>query len=477
MEDNIAMQHQGSYWRNRFHITMPFGLINDPNGLSYFNGKFHIFYQWNPHGCEHKDKHWGLVTTTDFVHFSTPQIALKPDEWFDKDGCYSGCGLVVNNQLQLYYTGNVKNQNGERESYQCMAVYNQDGNIEKKGVLIDGQPQGYTAHFRDPYLFYQDNCAYMVLGSQTEKLTGTALLYQSQDLVKWNLLGELKMDLGDFGYMWECPNLISVDEDQTAFIFSPQGLSPEPYQYQNKFQAGYIIGNLNLKELALEAHTNFKELDMGFDFYAPQVFEHQGESLMIGWAGMPDGEGDCPTSLHGWMYSLTMPRVLTYQDGQFYQQPLDVLKNLRQKLELEVSQKTVSNYQFELAERSKEIQLWIGLNGLNCFRINFRFGKELLFIECDPEKGVCTIDRSQMLLGGRGIRRFKLNCQESLKLAFYIDQSIMEIYFQDGIEVTTITYFPVDQGMEIELLAQEQFEIRELQMWDLRSICYNDLKI
>ena len=73
-------------WKNNFHIEMPFGLINDPNGLSYFNDKFHIFYQWNPFGCEHKTKHWGLVKTTDFVNFTRPEIILKPEDWFDKNG-------------------------------------------------------------------------------------------------------------------------------------------------------------------------------------------------------------------------------------------------------------------------------------------------------------------------------------------------------------------------------------------------------
>lgn len=75
--DNFYSNNDSNIWRNKNHIEMPFGLVNDPNGLSYFNGKYHIFYQWNPFGCEHKTKHWALVKTTDFVNFTKPEIILN----------------------------------------------------------------------------------------------------------------------------------------------------------------------------------------------------------------------------------------------------------------------------------------------------------------------------------------------------------------------------------------------------------------
>ena len=75
--DNYYRSNDSNIWRNKNHIEMPFGLVNDPNGLSYFDGKYHIFFQWNPFGCEHKTKHWALVKTTDFVNFTKPEIILK----------------------------------------------------------------------------------------------------------------------------------------------------------------------------------------------------------------------------------------------------------------------------------------------------------------------------------------------------------------------------------------------------------------
>lgn len=74
-------------WHNRFHLEMPFGLINDPNGMTFANGEYHIFYQWNPLGCEHKNKCWAHVKTRDFVHYSLPELSLWPSDEHDKDGC------------------------------------------------------------------------------------------------------------------------------------------------------------------------------------------------------------------------------------------------------------------------------------------------------------------------------------------------------------------------------------------------------
>ena len=166
---------------------MPFGLVNDPNGLSYYDNKFHIFYQWNPFGCEHKTKHWGLVTTTDFVNFTKPKIILKPEDWFDKNGCYSGCGLVKDDDLKVILYRKCKRGNNERESYQCVATYHKDGTIEKQGVVIEKQPEGYTAHFRDPYIFIEDEIYYMVLGVQNNDLKGKVLIYKSKDAMKWEI--------------------------------------------------------------------------------------------------------------------------------------------------------------------------------------------------------------------------------------------------------------------------------------------------
>lgn len=471
--DNFYSNNDSNIWRNKNHIEMPFGLVNDPNGLSYFNGKYHIFYQWNPFGCEHKTKHWALVKTTDFVNFTKPEIILKPEDWFDKNGCYSGGAYVKDDILKLFYTGNVKNEKDERESYQCIVDYNKDGSFEKRGPIIPKQPDGYTAHFRDPMIFVNEGIYYMVLGVQTENLTGAALIYKSDDIEKWELVGELETNMKDFGYMWECPNIIKVNDDKYAFLFSPQGLEAEEFKNQNIYQSGYVIGNLDFKVPQLKNHSEFKEIDMGFDFYAPQVFTHNDKNIMIGWVGMPDKDSEYPSGENGgWMFPLTLPRVLEYKDNVLYQKPLKEVENLREKQIVSVKDLYINEYSLDLDSRNIEIDLELLLEESTFIDFKFIFRDEYINLTYNKENGVCVIDRNNMKLGGKGIRKFKLNVDKTLKLHMFIDNSVMEIYYQEGLETTTLMYFPKFDDFKIEIKSDNKVKMSELNIWNLRGIKY-----
>ncbi|MDU1005406.1 MAG: sucrose-6-phosphate hydrolase [Clostridium butyricum] len=471
--DNFYSNNDSNIWRNKNHIEMPFGLVNDPNGLSYFNGKYHIFYQWNPFGCEHKTKHWALVKTTDFVNFTKPEIILKPEDWFDKNGCYSGGAYVKDDTLKLFYTGNVKNEKDERESYQCIVDYNKDGSFEKRGPIIPKQPDGYTAHFRDPMIFVNEGIYYMVLGVQRENLTGAALIYKSDDIEKWELVGELETDMKEFGYMWECPNIIKVNDDKYAFLFSPQGLEAEEFKNQNIYQSGYVIGNLDFKVPQLKNHSEFKEIDMGFDFYAPQVFTHNDKNIMIGWVGMPDKDSEYPSGENGgWMFLLTLPRVLEYKDNVLYQKPLKEVENLREKQIVSVKDLDINEYSLDLDSRNIEIDLELLLEESTFIDFKFIFRDEYINLTYNKENGVCVIDRNNMKLGGKGIRKFKLNVDKTLKLHMFIDNSVIEIYYQEGLETTTLMYFPKFDDFKIEIKSDNKVKMSELNIWNLRGIKY-----
>lgn len=471
--NNFYSNNDNNIWRNKNHIEMPFGLVNDPNGLSYFNGKYHIFYQWNPFGCEHKTKHWALVKTTDFVNFTKPEIILKPEDWFDKNGCYSGGAYVKDDILKLFYTGNVKNEKDERESYQCIVDYNKDGSFEKRGPIIPKQPDGYTAHFRDPMIFVNEGIYYMVLGVQRENLTGAALIYKSDDIEKWELVGELETNMKEFGYMWECPNIIKVNDDKYAFLFSPQGLEAEEFKNQNIYQSGYVIGNLDFKVPQLKNHSEFKEIDMGFDFYAPQVFTHNDKNIMIGWVGMPDKDSEYPSGENGgWMFPLTLPRVLEYKDNVLYQKPLKEVENLREKQIVSVKDLNINEYSLDLDSRNIEIDLELLLEESTFIDFKFIFRDEYINLTYNKENGVCIIDRNNMKLGGKGIRKFKLNVDKTLKLHMFIDNSVMEIYYQEGLETTTLMYFPKFDDFKIDIKSDNKVKMSELNIWNLRGIKY-----
>ncbi|WP_246761052.1 glycoside hydrolase family 32 protein [Ralstonia solanacearum] len=118
--------------------------MNDPNGLIFWRGAYHVFYQWNPYGCAHENKHWAHARSTDLIHWELLPPALAPDAPYDEDGCYSGCAVESDGDLFLLYSGNVRSSDGGRASYQCLARSHDGVGFDKLGPVINGALPGYT---------------------------------------------------------------------------------------------------------------------------------------------------------------------------------------------------------------------------------------------------------------------------------------------------------------------------------------------
>ncbi len=469
----LPYQHR---WHNRFHLEMPFGLINDPNGLCYANGEYHIFYQWNPFGCEHKNKSWAHVRTRDFVHYSVPELALWPTDEHDKDGCYSGCGFVAEGNVRVFYTCNAKDAQGVRTSSQRFGTLQADGAVKKEEFALQTHPAGYTAHFRDPYLFTRHGRRYMVLGAQADEAEprGTVLIYEETE-AGWQLLGEPAHRLGQFGYMWECPNLLQFGQ-YDALLFCPQGLPPREFDRQNLYQAGYIAGHLSLDGMAMLQHTKFQELDRGFDFYAPQVLQHEGRHILFGWMGMPDCDADYPTREQGWQYSLTLPRELTLRQGHIYSQPARELKALRIQQQTQTLQaKNTQRLEADLYTGS-EVLLNIRLGQAHTVDLTLRYGLEKTVLHYDRHTQVMRISREDMHAGARGLRQFQLYADEMLTLQLFIDRTAVEAFFQHGEEVASFFVFPdKDIVPGLELTADAPLAEVSGQLWALDAFHYGKM--
>lgn len=447
-------------WHNKFHLEMPKGLVNDPNGLCYHQGKYQIFFQWNPFGCEHKHKHWTYTQTTDFINYTKPQIALAPVDKFDKDGCYSGSARSKNNKLEIIYTANLKDEQNIRYPRQVLVKQDDDGKFIKEKIIIDTIPKGYTTHFRDPYIFTKNNRSFIILGAQRENLTGCALIYEEID-ENWIFRGELKTQLTDFGYMWECPNLFTID-DKDILVFCPQGLKAQKYQYQNLYQAGYLIGQFNPDTLEF-THGEFHEFDMGFDFYAPQVLIHENRHILIGWVGMPDKLQDYPTIDDGWVHSLTLPRELILKDDKLYQRPIAELNKLNQNTTTKINKNKIS------LSTNKKLEISIPLKDISNWQGELKFNDEYILLTYDKNNSIFTIDRSQLKLGGKGIRQFLVKTQNELNLSIYIDSSIIELYLQDGEYYATFCYYPTENTPDIYLIQNTD---NKTTLTNLNSITY-----
>ena len=255
-----------------------------------------------------------------------------PHEEYDRNGCYSGSAVDNNGTLTLCYTGNVKFADGGRTAWQCLATENADGTFRKIGP-VQPLPEGYTGHVRDPKVWRHEGRWYMVLGAQDRQKRGKVLLFSSADLHQWTSEGEIAgyglNGLDDAGYMWECPDLFPLG-DQHILICCPQGMAREEERFLNTYPAVWMAGDFDYDRAAF-SHRELRELDAGFEFYAPQTMHtRDGRRLLVGWMGVPDGEEMLqPTLANGWIHQMTCLRELELIDGQLYQRPLRELTALR----------------------------------------------------------------------------------------------------------------------------------------------------
>ncbi|MBB5324067.1 beta-fructofuranosidase [Anoxybacillus tepidamans] len=452
-------------YRLSYHLMPPVGLMNDPNGFIHWNGAYHVFYQWMPFKTGHGAKFWGHYTSCDLVHWKLEPVALAPSEWFDKNGCYSGSAVDNHGLLTLFYTGNVKDEDGNRHTYQCMAVSENGIDFVKKGVVVT-LPDGYTAHFRDPKVWKKDDDWYMIVGAQSESLDGKAVLFRSKNLTQWEYLGAIaggkQKQLGEFGYMWECPDLFELD-GQDVLIVCPQGLQAKGMHYQNVYQAGYFVGRLNY-ETAEFVHGSFTELDRGFEFYAPQTtLDAKGRRLLIAWMGVPDqDEEKHPTIQQRWIHALTLPRELRLIDGKLHQVPVEELQKLR-KNEIAYTNVTVANEEISLEGISGNvIELKFDIHQLEgMIEMQIRNNARLIY---HHDERVLTLERKSFVNGLTEKRQCRL--EHLLSLHIFLDTSSIEVFVNGGEEVFTARLFPYPSNHSIVIAANGKC-IFDITKWNL----------
>lgn len=469
-------------YRTMFHIMPPKGWLNDPNGLCYYKNMYHVFFQYSPDNANGGDKYWGHYTSDNLVEFKFAGISVSPDTEYDKNGAYSGSAFIKDDELYVYYTGNVKTS-GEHDidrtysgrTANTILIKSKDGmNFGNKKLLMnnDDYPNEYTCHVRDPKVWTENGKYFMIQGGRIDgriakdktykhdikenrekghsEDIGAAIIFQSDNLENWNVLREIKLcdKIGNnirFGYMWECPDYFKIaglDENSGILSLCPQGLEKTKYQYQNIYQSGYFIvqGDILDRESKLE-FSGFSEWDMGFDFYAPQTFrDESGRRIMIGWAGMPDAEYDNePTVKEGWQHVLTVPRELKFCDGRIYQKPVAELDLLRENKE-----NVLSETRYEKRDFDKCFDMLINFeNDYNVFRfkISDTLSDAALELRCESGEIVLEFTGEEAFSAGRGrkIRRLKIESIRNFRIL--ADTSIVEIYLNDGEYVFTTRYY------------------------------------
>lgn len=464
MLDRVERERQPTY-----HLRAPWGWMNDPNGFSWFDGRFHVYYQFNPYDTSWGDIHWGHATSEDLIVFQNQGAAIAPDHDYDSGGVFSGDVFVEDGKVYAVYTGNADLQR------QALAV-SADGKhfvAYEDNPIMDADflpPEYVQTDFRDPSLFKRDGTYYALLGTRLKAGAGANSLFKAPSLTgPWSYVGLTQSD--SRANVLECPDYLS-DAGSDILICSPQniGFSSDGSMFQNISSVVYSLGRLNTETGEFEKNPDvpaFQEFDKGYDFYAGQMTEApDGRILLIAWLNMWDRS--FPSAEWGWAGSLALPRELTVSHGHIYQSPIHEIENyfgaekswsdsslengslnlegfdsetVRIKLTLDVSQMTAGQKAglrlFESDDGEEFLDLYYdrGLKRLVLDRT--RCGKPFTHSPCEKEVRYADPDVSD----------------GKLDLEIYLDRGSAEIFVQDGWCTMTTQAYPSKGGTGVSLYA------------------------
>lgn len=292
-----------NHLRFQYHFEPREGWMNDPNGLIYFKGQYHAFFQHYPHAPKWGQMHWGHAVSRDLIHWEEMPIALYPDQEYEDDGgCFSGSAIEKDGRLYLFYTS-VSHELKQTQS----VAYSDDGVHFVKypgNPVIRQNPLGYP-DFRDPKVSCMDGTYYMVVGTGDE-VSGKVLLFTGDDLLHWDYSGIL-YEGTQYANCIECPDFFKLG-DKYVLMFS----KINEKERATHFAVGdFVNGKL--------VNYTISRPEWGIDFYAPQTFTDGTRRIMIGWMYHWGKEAPPDCRFAG---ALSIPRELTLEGNQIKNFPV-----------------------------------------------------------------------------------------------------------------------------------------------------------
>ena len=312
-----------------YHLRAPHGGINDPCGLVWRGGEYHMFFQWNAR--------WGHAVTRDLLHWKVLPIALTATPGTcDEGGCWSGSASDAGGTPVILYTGvDIPTRERPREFRQvvCLATGSDDMVRWRKhpgNPVVGSPPPGMdVTGFRDPALWREGDDWYMINGSGIRDRGGTALMYRSGDLKRWEYLHPLCTGGPDVtNPYWECPDFFELGGRHVLLVskMSPLLLYATVNPCRVMFSTFYSVGTYRDHRFTAESNGN---TDAGGSFYAANtLLDGKGRRLLWGWVW--DGRSQEAVRAAGWSGVMSLPRVLTLgPNGALHYEPPEELKALR----------------------------------------------------------------------------------------------------------------------------------------------------
>lgn len=313
---------------SKLHLKPPGNWMNDPNGFIYYNGEYHLFFQYFPYEPMWATMHWGHAVSKDLITWEHKKIALYPSQYGDSNGCFSGSALEEDGKLYFYYTGVRYEEKTKEDIHHCtndrfessqMMITSKDGyrfdNFGDKKMIIPPVTDvavGDRTHTRDPKVWKGKDGYYMILGSTLHQKQGELLFYKSLDLNHWDYVNCYRNTEENQGWMWECPDLFEVNEKH-VLIYSPMGFLKDGFKEENHSICRIV--SFEEDDCSLEMPNPYQFVDYGLDLYAPQsTLDKDGNRIMIAWMRMPKPV-ECEEP---WIGMMCQPRITEVKNQHIY---------------------------------------------------------------------------------------------------------------------------------------------------------------
>lgn len=447
-------------YRPKVHFTPPENWMNDPNGMVYVKGIYHLFYQHYPLAPVWGPMHWGHAISEDLLHWTHKPIALYPDELgyifsgscvYDKDNV-SGFGTKENPPLIAIFTSHNPENNQEQQSIAYSVDYEHFEKNDENPVISNTD----KSDFRDPKIFWNPikECWSLVLAAGR-----VVEFYQSKNLKEWDKTGEFVVGEHGFGGICECPDCFPLQtEEGTKWVLIVSMILPKDKIGQKTIQGGYWMEHVTQYYVGEFNGDTFIDtmqseepllLDFGADNYAAVTFQNLDEKVMIGWADNWDYANKTPSEK--FRGKMTLARRMS-------------LVNTREGYRLCFQPQGIEKYQAESYEIVKNCRireqcfgLLVDVEEQGCVTLYNGKGEELLVQVTDKE---VILDRSKAGLqdfeehfGQTTFSRFvaKRMTTGPSQMEIIFDEAFIEVFGEDGLVPISASVYPTEPYEQIRL--------------------------
>jgi len=473
-----AASSKAALWRPRFHAMPSGSWTNESHGMTYSDGRFHVFFQKNANGPYMSRLHWGHISSKDLCEWHEEPIAVAPGEPYDLKGCWSGCVYEDGGDTYSLYTAV---DNARATIVQSKADDVTLNGWTKQGIVINGRPSGLSDDFRDPYFFEAAGQKYIIVGTSKNGV-GACTLHKLKN-GQWSNNGDIFFQGGNasqHGTFWEMPTMTPMGDGRWLFTCTPLGTA---VGVRTLCWVGTVGSDGHFTPDGTVQYLEMGGVSRdGYGLLSPTIYQHSegGESKTLLLGIVPD---KLPTQSNfemGWAHNFSMPREISLAaDGSIVQKPYSGLAALRstvntnKQLALLGSESLapVSGRQVELLG-----EFTVAAGGTCGFSF-LKSGDKQARLAYDADRGTLTLDLTTLdrtvndgTYGGiyTATLPMKPGVGETLKLHVYVDGSIADIFVNDT-WAFSVRIFPNDPAeVDAEVFATVQMQTK-VQAWVLES--------